>query len=48
MTANAVICFLDADGNQGVMDDGQGVVVSGLQKMVVLWDHQKAGIAWMH
>jgi len=47
MTANAVIRLLDADGNQGIMDDGQGVVVSGLRKTVILWDHQKAGVAWM-
>jgi len=29
------------------MDGGQGVVVSGLQKTVILWDHWKAGVAWM-
>ena len=47
MTANAMTHLLDADDNHGVLDDGKGVVVSGLQKAVVLWDHQKAGVAWM-
>ena len=47
MTANAVIRLLDVDRNQGIMDDGQEVVVNGLRKTVVLWDHQKAGVAWM-
>lgn len=46
-TANAMTRLLDADDNHGVLDDGQGVMVSGLRKAVVLWDHQKAGVAWM-
>lgn len=29
-TANAMIRLLDADGNQGILDDGRGVVVSDL------------------
>ena len=42
-----MIRLLDADGNQGILDDGRGVVVSDLRKTVMLWDHQKAGVAWM-
>ena len=47
MTTNAMIRLLDADGNQGIMDGGQGVMVSGLRKTVILWDHRKAGVAWI-
>ena len=47
MTANAVIRLLDADRNQGIIDDGQEVMVNGLRRTVVLWDHQKAGVVWM-
>ena len=46
-TANAMTRLLDADDNHRVLDDGHEVVISGLRKTVILWDHQKAGVAWM-
>ncbi|KAI6011715.1 SNF2 family N-terminal domain-containing protein, partial [Pisolithus microcarpus] len=35
------------DDGRSIAEDGQGIVVDGLQQTVVLWDHQKAGVAWM-
>lgn len=45
--ADAVMRLLDVDDGRSVAEDAQGVVVNGLRQTVVLWDHQKAGVAWM-
>ncbi|KAI6041942.1 SNF2 family N-terminal domain-containing protein [Pisolithus marmoratus] len=45
--ADAVTRLLDTDDGGSLTEDAQGVVLNGLRQTVVLWDHQKVGLAWI-